>query len=399
MPEEPTTPKDDVESAPDTNNSPVISETESINQFEATAPIESPEAPVSTVATTPLENNPEVTSPKEPRKTGLIVGIIAAAALVILGAGGVLAYNVWYQNPQKVITDAIMNAVTAKTTVFTGTIAVDNDDVKVGVEITAKANEASADLSAKLNVTYQEKQYTVDASAVYAESGDIYVKAENLSDVKSLAKEQFAAYDTTGALNEAIDKIATKIDGIWIKISSKDLQTYSEEASAAQTCIADAINELKDDKEVTSEVSKLYEKNQFILVKKELGTKDDSIGYEIESDETKAKTFAEGLKDTKAYKTLQDCDESFTVDSDDLTAEASDLESTGTVQIWVDAWSHQFTKIDISGKSDGTQVNLSLLPIFNTPVTVDVPSTSTTLTQLQADITEIFTQAMGAEIE
>lgn len=404
MPEEPTTPKDEFTKEPSTDtgstdfdlegSSTTAPDSPAESPFGASTPTETP-TPFTPAEAPVIGSAPAFTPAKKPRKTGMIVGIIAAAALVVFGGGGVLAYNVWYQNPQKVITDAIMNAVTAKTAVFTGTLSVDNDQVKVGVEINAKGDDKNSDLSAKLKVTYQEKEYAIDAAAIYAESGDIYLKVEKLDDVATLIKEQFASYDTTGALSKAIDKMVAKIDGTWIKISADDLKSYSEEASSAQTCIGDATKKFKDDKEAISEISTLYQNNQFITVKKDLGSKDGSIGYEIESDKDKAKAFATGLENTKIYKALHDCDESFTISSDDLAADES--KATGTVQIWVDAWSHQFTKIELNGESDGTKVNATILPIFNKAVTVEVPTTSTTLTQLQEDFTQIFSEASATE--
>ena len=39
-------------------------------------------------------------SKKKPKK-GIIIGSIVAGALIVLGGGGALAYNLWYQNPEK----------------------------------------------------------------------------------------------------------------------------------------------------------------------------------------------------------------------------------------------------------------------------------------------------------
>jgi hypothetical protein len=422
MPEEPQTPQDQVPEPIDTTSQSTDFDLEGssttgpdvVPETPVTAPVESPfGSPAPSPFGAPLTTDTPVTGSlgsasafpttpvvpaapdKKPRKKGLIIGIVVAAALALIGGSGALAYNVWYSNPQKVITDAIFNAVTAKTAVFTGSVSIDSDTTKVAVEITAHGAEKSGDLSAKLKVTYAGKDFSIDAAAVYADSGDIYLKAENLGDVSAYIKEQFAGTSAATKLNAAVDKLVAKVDGTWIKIGSDDLKLYSESYSKTQTCINDALTKFGSDSAATSDLSALYQANQFILIKKDLGSKDGSIGYELGTDKDKAKSFVAGLDKTKIYTALHDCDDSFTLSADDLSTESTSS-ATGTVEVWIDAWSHQFTKVNLTVTSEGTKAIVTLLPTFGTPVTVAVPSSSTTFTQLQADLTDIYTDAVSS---
>ena len=192
--------------------------------------------------------------------------------------------------------------------------------------------------------------------------------------------------------SKAIDKLVKKIDGVWIKISSDDLKQYSEEYSVTQKCFNDTINKFKNDKESNSEITELYRNNQFIIIDKELGQKDGSFGYEMTNNNTVLKKFIIGLIDTKIYKALHDCDKSFIIKPNDIKIDELVInnDSNAKVELWIDVWSHQITKMYASGKDGTTTITTTILPKFNETVSIKAPESSISLTELMTSVGELF---------
>jgi len=331
---------------------------------------------------------------KSPKKKGLLIGIIIVIIL-LLGAGAVFAYRFWYQNPEKVVTDAITHAITAKSVIYTGNLAVDNDQAKVKVAVTGKQADATGALDATATISAAGAHYIVKGSALIDKSGDLYFKFEHLDDIVNELKKQVIGSSADSTVSSLIDQLKSKIDGTWIKVSSSDLKDFSDSYATTKTCLDNAVKTFQTDKSAAKQVTDLYKQHQFITIKKELGAKDGSLGYELTGNDDASKAFAKGLENTKLYKQLHNCDSSFTINADDLTT-STDSSDKSTVTVWVSRWTHEFTKATIDDTSDGTTTNLSIEPTFNQPVTVTAPAKSITLKQLESDITNLVESVYAA---
>lgn len=401
---------------PNTQDSPVIS---GENQLESLTPIETASFPAASPITPDLAQNiyPDMTNPGQPRpladqtitvdntttkksKKGLVIGLIAAGALVLMGGGSAAAYTFWYSNPDKVIADAMVNTINAKTSIYAGTIKVDNDDMKVSVDITSKQADVKNDLSAKLSVTMGEKTYSASGNAIVDGTGDVYFKV-NVESLVSDAKSYIGSVTTDANFNKsvskAIDDFAAKVNDKWIKITSSDLAGFDKSYSKSKDCINETVKKYKDDKAAIAEITNLYGKQPFVVADKELGQKGGSLGYQIKTDETKFKAFTTGLKDTQIYKSINSCDSSYSVDdlSKSMTSEAASSDKA-KVELWVDAWSHYATKMTVAGESSGTKVSAEVLPKYNQTVNISTPSSSITLTQLTKYYEELVNSVYGA---
>jgi flagellar basal body-associated protein FliL len=325
-------------------------------------------------------------SPKTPSKKSkkpLMIGIIIAAVLVVLGGGSALAYTL-YETPQKVLTDAIVGLVTAKTSTYTGTIAIDSSGTKAQVELTAKSAAAAGSLTAKITLTVSGETYTLTGDGVSTSSGDLYIKLSNLNNIATIIKAQAGA-----SADSLIDSLQAKVDGKWIKISASDLSSFSTDASKVQTCYSSTLDKYKNDTSATKQITDLYSKYPFITVEKNLSIESGSIGYQLGSDKTALKSFTNGLSSTAIYKSLHDCDRTFTID--DSTLSSTDTSTgIGTLQVWIGQWSHQLTKVVVHSNSDGSTLDATINSTFNQTVTVDTPANSITLAQLESDITGIL---------
>jgi len=330
------------------------------------------------------------TVPKPKKGKKLIIGIIAAILVVLIAGGSVFAFNSYYQNPQKVLADSIISAFTAKSTIYTGNLTVDSGGAKVTLDITEKNIAATGSLDAKLSIFYGGKNFKIGGGAIIDKSGDMYFKLSDLSSLISEAKTSLGI-DSSSNFSASIDKLVKKIDGVWVKISSDDLKQYSTEASASKTCVNNAISKFKNDTKSINEIADVYRANAFIVLEKDLGQKDGSLGYQITSKNAKLKAFLEGLKSTAIYKSLHSCDDNFVIDTAGVPT--TDEKSVSTVQLWSDFWTHKITKIVVTSDSDGTKVDSTINVKYDQTFNITAPSSSISLTTLKSYIDEALSDS------
>lgn len=370
----PTEPTDEV--APVVESAPIVAE-------EA-----SPE-PVVAPAAAPVfgsdASSSVPTPPKAPKKKKMIIiGAIIIGALGLLSGGTAAAYNLWYQNPDKVVMDAVGSLLQSGTSTHKITLDVKTKDVAMKISVDAKVAESpasEADINATL--TYGGKDYTVKGATLTDKDGNLYLK---LNDVKALLTEFVGSETDLSSFNDLI----TKVDGQWIKVSSDDLKSVSEDYSKTQTCVTNALKSL-DDKATIDELTDVYKKNQFIVVGDKIGAKDvdgtASLGYKVTIDEAKTKSFYTSLGETKVGKALTACDSSFDFKASDLDSSTDNSKTTTEAQVWASRFGHQLTEFDVTSKdNDGTTATVVWNPKFVKGVTVETPAKSVPVNELMTDI-------------
>jgi hypothetical protein len=339
---------------------------------------------------------PPFTQPVASKKSKKRFLIILAAILIILIGGGVGVYAFWYQNPEKVVTDGVLHALQAKSIEYTGSFSTDIASNKSKVEITGADVSDAHKVSVKMTTSdpFTGKEVPIEGEGIFDAKSDLYVKVKNVDDVVAPYRNFFSK--TT---QQSFDKIVAKVNDKWVKISATDLAGLGQETSKTQTCMAEVIKKYANDSSVISEFTETYKKNRFIIVDQNLGTKDGSLGYTMKTDEAKAKSFIEGVKATKAYAALRECDNNFNITSNDITLAPDTKTQTARAEIWVSQWTHQITKLSTSltfpveEDSSTGKVDALFEPKFNTGVTISTPEASTTLAELKTDIEKLFKDA------
>ena len=380
--------------------------------FEPVQPVDTPIIQPAAVAVEPtptvIGSGPAVDAtltpaPNKSRKKAIIIGAIVAGAIIVLGGGGASAYFLWYQNPNKVVTDALVHAMTAKTVAVTGTIELKNDDYEIKLEASGRNSlEANSTFGAKLTFSSDDVKYTVDGEAVYSAEGDIYVKVKDVQGLVDSFEKQ-----SDGAVSfDAFSSVIKKIDGNWIKIGKEDLGDYSEDYEKAQKCLADVSKSLDSDasfrKTVQNETEKLYKENQFILISDSIGSRtiggQGSLGYTLSGDRDKADAFFTAFESTRLGTKIKDCDNS--IKFADLIPEAdkSDTKDTSktTIELWVSRFGHEITEVNVKGSDDDANGTIVINPIFNKNETVEIPKDSIGVKELQADIEAAYEDLYGS---
>jgi len=326
-----------------------------------------------------------------PRKKGLIVTLIIIAILVVLGGAAALAYKFWYQNPEKVVTDGLLNALKADTVSFKAVADVKSSSsgtITMTGSITKKA--ASADF--EFVSTSDDMDYAIKGSGMYAENGDYYLKVTNVRELVDMLMSPQSPGEMPAGVTSALNNFVTKVNDQWIKISASDIEKLGAEGVKSQTCLQDVYKKLETDKSYTNELGDLYEQHRFIVITRELGSKDGSLGYEVDTDIAKMKDFARGLKDTKLYKDLHGCDNSFAINENDISEESSGAKTT--MEVWVSRWTHEITKVNLVNEEGNERASVVLETTFNRPITITEPTQSKSVEDVMKDFETLQTEIM-----
>ncbi|MDR0591290.1 MAG: hypothetical protein LBG75_01895 [Candidatus Nomurabacteria bacterium] len=392
-------------------NDDILKQAENEVPAEA-APLFGDSAPMAT-PTPNLTTGPEIngTKPagKKKLKKSLIIGIVVAAVLVIGTTAAVLGYFLWYQNPEKVVFDSITNAIKAKSIKATGELKLkvnDNSD-SAGIKsatltLIEKGNIASYDVGAKLTVDIanHDKPLNLEGGAIMTEGGDIYLRVSGVKKVIDSYLENMkteADVSTYEAIYASVKSIVEMVDGQWWKISAAELSEQNKDYGEAQKCVTGVAKKLESDDSMRGELADLYGKNRFIVIKESLGEKDGNLGYKVDGDGKAAKKFVKGLKNTKVYKELHDCNDSFTIDEsslgDDSNSNSDDVKVS--TELWISKFGHELVEVKASVSDDGTRVTGSLKPVFNKSSEVKAPSGSKSIKELIEAVQKLVTGATG----
>jgi len=377
--------------APETTFSPEPTTNTPLPSVEPTEPAvpANPAVPVMPPPQPMAAETPE--TPQKKKSARFVIGGITAAVIVLLGAGGALAYTQWYQNPDKVVHDAIIKAVQTKSLSMTGDVSYKAEGVDVKMMLDSKSKASNGEINAKATVAVDTPDFkrTFDASGSVRVVGDtIYAKLSGIQKIINDMREE-----STGSIPTYVDDIVKKIDDKWISIKASDYEDASKELSEQQKCLTKLAEKVQSDKAMMNEVTKLYKDHQIIVVKEKLGSKAvqgvSSLGYRVSIDTNATEAFIKGLDTTALGKEMKSCskDIDFEKIAKDATDESDkDTKTEGKVELWVSQFGHELTQVVADGKDEDASLTMTLQPIFNKDVTVEAPKDATPLKTLTEDI-------------
>lgn len=346
---------------------------------------------------------PVAQQPNKKRKL-FIIGAIVAGAIVLFGGTSASAYFFWYQNPEKVVADSLVHAITAKTVSVTGAATVEGTaGYKLKIEASGH-NSLNGNVSGgvKLTISSKEVSATIEGEGIFSVEGDIYVKVKDVQKLLDSFEEQ-----SNGAVSyDAFGPVVKKIDGNWIKISKDDLGEVSEEYSKTQKCLADVSKSLDSDasfrKTAETDIEKLYKENKFIIIGDSLGSRtiggQDSMGYPITADRTKADAFFTGFESTQLGKKFKECDDSikFSDFADDYN---KDRTTAPEVQLWVSRFGHTITELNWKASDDEAKGDIVINPVFNKNEAVAIPADTVSLKEVLSDIESAYSDLIYSSYE
>ena len=354
--------------------------------------------------------------PPKKKRTGLIVGIILGALALIAVIAAVLVYFLWYQNPEKVVTDSVVGAMTSRKSITEGKITVKNDDVDVQIALKASndAPKSSFDTTVKVSgdAIGDLGEFQMKLAGAIDDDGTIYLKADGLQKIVDAAVEiymksfdaELESYDATTRaqdkqmfeqqMSSLIDPIVSKIDGKWLKISSSDFSDSKE-----VKCVMDAMADIQKDSSYMQEVGDAYREHPFIVLSDEkVDSRDGAKGYELDLNgmQGKGKDFSNALEDSKIAKKIEDCSTSSSSSYDDSDVDTDDAIENTKVRIWVDSMSHKLKEIEVTNDTDGTEVTATFKLDIGKSDDIEIPTDADNAKDVFDEIQKDFENLSGS---
>lgn len=386
----------------------------SIEQVPVTnaAPVSNPPVEQLTTQIAAVGSGPDMETKKS--KKPLLIGVIIAAVLFVFGSGGA-AYALWYANPDKVLVDAVVNGIKSKTMIANGSVLYKDDANKGSVTVDFKSQsdtpKAAGSLDATVKIDYSEFKLDLKGAGMIAETGDLYFRIDNASELfeKALETEYGAYYTQDPSAAPLIAKLRAfikKIDGQWIKVDKADLADYRKDYDKQQACTKKALDTFYADSKQQQQVIDIYTKNKFIIVKdsgkSETINGQDSVQLGIQFRAKEANAFGEAVVKTDVYKAIEKCGDTSTSDSelypttqsDDEIAEMQKSLDKLTTTVWVSRWGHEFTKFQIKGSEGESSFDLMSTLDSKTQPTLKAPAASLKAKDLAAELEAIYNEAV-----
>lgn len=382
---------------PENTTPPVEPEQQPVTPVEPSAPVETPATEAPVVSEEPMAST-EPASPQLPvkkSKKGLIIGLIAAGVVVLGLASAGVVYALVYNNPDTAVIDAFSKAMAAKSSTVTGSATLKSQGSAVKMDLSTASNEAgqgSAD--ATVTLTASGKDYTLKGH-VAGTKDEVYVK---LDDLRSVIEGALGA-EYADMIDTYYGSLLNKIDGKWVVIKQSDIDELSSGSvnDKETQCIQSEVAKLQSDASVRDEVMNVYKKNPLFTVTSK-GSDADGNHYSLVpvSDE-KAKNFMNAVVETKFFKALDDCTSSDLKKevTDSSSSSSSSSKATGSLEVWVDGWSHNLKKFQLNVKDDETELTSEFKTTFNNNPAITLPKADTTVDDLKSEIEKIQTELMS----
>lgn len=340
--------------------------------------------------------------PMQPKKkkTGLIIGVVLGVIALIAIISAVLVYFLWWQNPEKMVTDAVSNAIMAKKMTADGKVVIDMRDqgkIELNVKTATESGKSKANIDAKLNIKGVEKSIPLDGDMVLGDDGTIYVKINNFKDLYGTLLEIVMESSSGGKASRAqietyrdqtLRKMSSEIDKMsntWMKISP-------DEIGSEYKCGINALKKIQSDESVRKEVVQLYQKNSFFTIKdSKISDRNGGRGFELKGDNSKLSKFSDELKNSSAGKAFSKCGKSNSYKS----SESSSID-TASLKVWVDRSSHELKALELKGDSKKVSVEISFDINMNKSEEIKVPSSAESLKEFVEGFMEGYSSGLSS---
>lgn len=263
-----------------------------------------------------MDNNPEPAK----KKTGLIVGIIVGA--IILISGIVAAVLIISMNKGDAVAQAMQKIMSGNSPT---NVAIDGDinimvnasdspikriniDLDSDIVTGSMINTSSAILTL---TTESNKDFSMKFDELYASNGDLYFKIDGATAVledSDLIESLSGGELDTGMASGVID-IFEVVDGVWLKISTEEMKAISSgfvPTESPVSCIANLVSNVNKNSNATAE---LYNKYPFITSTTEgviIPSKQGPV-YQVSLDTQNFVNFANSSANSEVMNDLYNC--------------------------------------------------------------------------------------------
>ena len=347
-----------------------------------------------------LQYNSMPMRPKK-KKTGLIIGVVLGVIVLIAIVSAALVYFLWWQNPEKMVTDAMSSAIMSKKMTADGKVVVDMRDqgkIELNVKTATDSGKSKANIDAKLNVKGVEKNIPLKGDVVLDSDGTIYVKINNFKDLYGTLLEMVMESSSGGNLSrsqietyrdQTLRKMSSEIDKMgntWMKISP-------DEIGSEYRCGINALKKIQSDESARKELAQIYQKNSFFTIKdSKISDRNGGRGFELQgNNKSNSSKFEEEFKNSSVGKALSKCGKSNSYKS----SESSSID-TASLKVWVDRSSHELKALELKGDSKKASVEISFDIDVNKSEEIKIPSSAESLKEFVEGFMEGYSSGLSS---
>lgn len=352
---------------------------------------------------------------KKSHKTPIILGIILAI-LVLIGAGFFAWYFCFYSQPEKVISDAVDDLLSADNIVFDGaaifTPAADEDSAleQIEVDFDSAANQAPASsTTVTLKFVFENSELSVEIGSVQVKDGVAYLRVSGILDTLERAGLTEALQEEARVFFDTLEII----DGEWWEISVTDLidefeleDETTNQLKATYECAYKAIND-----GYRAEFAELYREHSFMQLSRvqklefpqesnyqDVVANAGSTYYQVAFDYGELANFINALPESDIAEKLYACVNDNLLDSD---ASAQDFDEVSAdelkeafpedtrIYFEISNWCHQLKTIVMQLADVDLAVNLGLKIHQDQQAVITVPDSYRPITELVDEIMEM----------
>ena len=297
--------------------------------------------------------------------------IIVGALMAVIGTVAVAFAYFWYQqSPDRIVMDAVMHSLDAKSTRYEGKLFLLGSPEP---QITYKG--AFGDGKSKLDVTVGMPsgiEFTQLNTSTVATKDDLYLKIDQASRLISetappAIKETFEPH---------LSLIRQEVDGKWLKVNPSDIDMYQPITQVSQ-CAASLFQLFTtSDSSAYNKVFDVYKQYPFLKVSESAHSTGQIGKYLLTLDADTYDQFKEKLYKSAFYASLALCNrEAHDIKTNDIRQMA--------ITLTIDKSKREV--IDMVMTQGGVQGSkLVLTPVFNETVSVQVPTETARIGDIQA---------------
>ncbi len=362
-----------------------------------------------------INKDVKLQSEKRSHKTPIILGIILVI-LVLIGAGFFAWYFCFYSQPEKVISDAVDDLLSADNIVFDGaaifTPATNEDSAleQIEVDFDSAANQAPASsTTVTMKFVFENSEISLEIGSVQVKDGVAYLRVSGILDALERAGLTEALQEEARVFFDTLEII----DGEWWEISVTDLidefeleDETTNQLKATYECAYKAIND-----SYRAEFAELYREHSFMQLSRvqklefpqesnyqDVVANAGSTYYQVAFDYEELANFINALPESDIAEKLYACVNDNLLDSD---ASAQDFDEVSAdelkeafpedtrIYFEISNWCHQLKTIVMQLADEDLAVNLGLKIHQDQQAVITVPDSYRPITELVDEIMEM----------
>ncbi len=358
---------------------------------------QAPQSPINS-SNQPLPKPLTATPPKR-KRTGLVIGVVIGAILIIGAVSAALWYFLVWQSPQNMINNALMQAVAEKQ--FTANsklkLTFASGVVEVDIKSATNAPLSRAEVNLKLSSSAIQKPISLKLEGVYGGNNTVFIKVIDLQKAvrgyihvvigESLG---YGHEELEAEYLRMLDLVLTRMEGRWLKISLDDMKKESDNPEDIQ-CVERLIDKY-DSQAMKRDIVKAYRESPVFAVKEgsRLPNRNGGKGFEVETTGLKGRieSFGRAFAKTDFGAQVKRCEDDMFLD--DIFSVITDDDSVSTLKLWIKPLTHSLLAAEITVDDEDDKISASLTTEFDMGrvETITIPKDAIKLMDMIRELSE-----------